>query len=101
MVQQRQLQRWPRGALLPRKSMRTRALLLCTAILVSPAFRRCGGRLLCAQCPYSLALQAKARVEIDERFSSMFEDAKFKRTTVVDKRGRKTAPKCVPGGCLL
>jgi len=38
-------------------------------------------------------------VEIDERFSSMFEDAKFKRTTVVDKRGRKTVPKCVPGGC--
>jgi hypothetical protein len=42
-------------------------------------------------------VQATARVEIDQRFSAVFSDAKFKRKTVVDKRGRKTQQKCVGG----
>jgi hypothetical protein len=32
-------------------------------------------------------------VEIDPRFSGVFDDPKFKRKTVVDKRGRATAPR--------
>jgi hypothetical protein len=34
-------------------------------------------------------------VEIDQRFSGVFDDPKFKRQTVVDKRGRATGAKCV------
>ena len=39
--------------------------------------------------------QAKSRVEIDQRFADVFNDPKFKRQTVVDKRGRATGAKCV------
>ena len=39
--------------------------------------------------------QAKSKVEIDQRFSGVFSDPKFKRSTVVDKRGRATGAKCV------
>ena len=39
--------------------------------------------------------QAKSKVEIDQRFSGVFSDPKFKRQTVVDKRGRATGAKCV------
>ena len=39
----------------------------------------------------TLSSQAKARVEIDERFKGVFVDPKFRRKTTVDKRGRKTA----------
>jgi len=39
--------------------------------------------------------QAQARVEIDERFKGVFDDPKFRRRAVVDKRGRKTVERCV------
>jgi len=38
-------------------------------------------------------------VEIDQRFASVLNDSKFKRKTVVDKRGRTTQKKC--GGSLF
>lgn len=40
------------------------------------------------------ATQAKSRVEIDQRFSGVFDDPKFKRHTVVDKRGRASGARC-------
>ena len=65
-----------------------------------PAVRAVPKGALCGKAERTSALlltqpQAKSRVEIDQRFSGIFSDPKFKRQTVVDKRGRATGAKCV------
>jgi hypothetical protein len=90
---------------------RTRASRRCTATRASHASPRRGAARLrrggcvgatplpcaaslnpCAGCG-APAAQAKAGVEIDKRFAGVFNDPKFKRKTVVDKRGRLTEPR--------
>ena len=69
---------------------RTRGLRRCSRTPASPASRR--REAFPSYCAPELThqAQAKARVEIDERFKGVFNEPRFRRRTVVDKRGRRT-----------